>query len=319
MMTRRAKGFTLIELLVVIAIIAVLIALLLPAVQSARAAARRIQCVNNLKQYGIAFQNFHDVKGMLPPGAQNSPAQGWTFMVLPYLEQTTMSNALNLTSTFYDVSNTTVTQSQVSVFNCPSDPGVGTIYYSKLQPAGRQKGNYAVNWGNSHYDQGSPNPFNGPVGSIIPVKGPFTVYNTSKPNPIGLRDIIDGTSNTMMVGELIIGLNNGTGTSSSDVRGDIWSDSRCANDFMAYQPPNSKIPDSLNATADCQTVSGNPPCVYSGSAGVDYNAARSYHGGGVNVVNCDGSVKFMKDSINVYTWRALSTKDNGEIIDGSSY
>ena len=76
MITRRSKGFTLIELLVVIAIIAVLIALLLPAVQAARAAARRIQCVNNLKQYGIAFQNFHDVRGMLPPGAQNSPARG---------------------------------------------------------------------------------------------------------------------------------------------------------------------------------------------------------------------------------------------------
>ena len=191
-----------------------------------------------------------------------------------------MSNALNLTATFYAVQNTTVTMAELGVFNCPSDPGVGTIYYSSLQPAGRSKGNYAVNWGNCHYDQGSPNPFNGPLGSVVPIKGPFTVYNTSKPNPIGLRDITDGTSNTMLVGELKIGLNTGTGTSQSDVRGDIWSDSRCANDFTAYLPPDSPLPDSLNATNDCQIVTGNAPCVYSGSAGVDYGAGAELPRGG---------------------------------------
>src|SRR5260370_6998819 len=96
MASRTSRGFTLIELLVVIAIIAVLIALLLPAVQSARAAARRIQCVNNLKQMGIGMHNFHESRGTLPPGAQSSPPQAWAVFILPFLDQTAMSTALNM-------------------------------------------------------------------------------------------------------------------------------------------------------------------------------------------------------------------------------
>src|SRR6202022_2574580 len=95
-------GFTLIELLVVIAIIAVLIALLLPAVQAAREAARRTQCVNNLKQLGLAMQNHHDVQGTFPWGGKNSPAQTWTFLLMPYIEQSTMYNALNQTKPAID-------------------------------------------------------------------------------------------------------------------------------------------------------------------------------------------------------------------------
>ena len=99
-MPRRRAGFTLIELLVVIAIIAVLIALLLPAVQSARGAARRIQCVNNLKQIGLSMANFHDVQGNYPWGAKNSPAQSWAFQILPYIEQSTVLQAFHFNSTF---------------------------------------------------------------------------------------------------------------------------------------------------------------------------------------------------------------------------
>jgi prepilin-type N-terminal cleavage/methylation domain-containing protein/prepilin-type processing-associated H-X9-DG protein len=314
---RHTRGFTLIELLVVIAIIAVLIALLLPAVQSAREAARRMQCINNLKQFGIAMQNFHDVRGMLPPGAQNSPAQGWLFTVLPYIEQVAMNNALNLNATYYDARNTTVTQASIAIFVCPSDPGAGTVQYTSNQPI-RMKGSYAVNWGNAHYDQGTPTPFSGPLGTVPPIRGPFTVYNTSKPNPIGLRDITDGTSNTMMMSELRIGLNGPN--NKSDIRGDIWSgNSRDANMYMAYTPPNSPIPDNLDSASLCQQVPGNPPCVGGSGSSPDFNAARSYHSGGVNVLFSDGSVKFIKDSVNIYSWRAVSTKDGGEVIDASSY
>src|SRR4051812_12675810 len=111
MRSRLARGFTLIELLVVIAIIAVLIALLLPAVQAAREAARRMQCTNNLKQFGIAMQNHHDVQGTLPWGGKSSPAQTWAFLILPYLEQVVMSNALNMSLASTDFSNSTVVQS----------------------------------------------------------------------------------------------------------------------------------------------------------------------------------------------------------------
>src|SRR3954454_15244551 len=167
---RRPHGFTLIELLVVIAIIAVLIALLLPAVQAAREAARRSQCINNLKQLGLGMHNHHDTIGTFPFGTFNSPAQAWSFQVLPFLEQGAMSNALNLNATFFDGVNSTVTQTTIAVFLCPSDPGGGTSITVSGQPS-RKKGNYVVNWGNSHYDQGNPNPFAGPAGSVAPIRG----------------------------------------------------------------------------------------------------------------------------------------------------
>jgi prepilin-type N-terminal cleavage/methylation domain-containing protein/prepilin-type processing-associated H-X9-DG protein len=326
MRKHRERGFTLIELLVVIAIIAVLIALLLPAVQAARAAARRIQCVNNLKQMGIAMNNFHDAQGSLPPGASTANGgQGWSFFILGYLEQTVMANALNLSAPFYDARNTTVTQATIGVFNCPADPGIGTIYYTPGNKyPNRVKGSYAVNWGNSHFDQGNPNPFNGPNGTVVPIRGPFRVNHnafTGKPGsqtPYAFKDIIDGTSNTMMMSELIITQNLGT---ASDVRADIWSDQRGAFMFTAYTPPNSKIPDDLDGVSDCQNVSNSKyaPCVGGNGSQPDFNAARSFHAGGVNVLACDGSVKFIKDSINLVTWRALSTKDGSEVIDASSY
>jgi prepilin-type N-terminal cleavage/methylation domain-containing protein/prepilin-type processing-associated H-X9-DG protein len=315
MTRRRAKGFTLIELLVVIAIIAVLIALLLPAVQSARAAARRIQCVNNLKQFGLAMTNFHDANGTLPPGALNTNYGNWATKILPFLEQSAMANALNQTATYYDIRNTTVTQATISAFICPSDPGSDTVYHSKYPD--RRKGNYMVNWGNSHYDQGNPNPFTGALGTVVPTRGPFRVNNTTTAiTPFGMRDITDGTSNTMLMSEIIVGLNKGT---ASDIRGDIWSTSRCGFFFTAYLPPNSKLPDDLDGTSDCQTLSGNPPCVGGNGSSPDYNAARSWHGGGVNVAFGDGSVKFVKDSVNIYTWRSLSTKDGEEIISADAY
>jgi prepilin-type N-terminal cleavage/methylation domain-containing protein/prepilin-type processing-associated H-X9-DG protein len=318
MTMRRSRGFTLIELLVVIAIIAVLIALLLPAVQAARAAARRIQCVNNLKQFGIAMQNCHDVRGTFPPGAQSSPAQSWTFFILGYLEQTSMSNALNLTKVFYDITNSTVVASQLAVFNCPSDPNVGTIMYSKYP--NRAKGNYMVNWGNADYEQDATDLGIAALGTfrpVTPLRGPFRVNNTSNAvTPYAIRDITDGTSNTMLMSEVLIGPNTGT---SSDARGDLWSDSKCAYMYCAATPPNTLLPDQLDGTGGCPNPAVSPHCVASTGSQLELNAARSYHGGGVNVVFCDGSVKFVKDSVGLATWRAVSTMAGGEVVSADTF
>ena len=144
------RGFTLIELLVVIAIIAVLIALLLPAVQAARAAARRSQCLNNMKQQALAFQNFHDVNQGFPPARTTIPAaHGWGVNILSFLEQGVLANAYNLGANFYDFANSTVTRAAVSTFICPEVPGgvrqinlaLGTTSYGTQGIAG----DYLVN------------------------------------------------------------------------------------------------------------------------------------------------------------------------------
>jgi prepilin-type N-terminal cleavage/methylation domain-containing protein/prepilin-type processing-associated H-X9-DG protein len=315
MASRHVRGFTLIELLVVIAIIAVLIALLLPAVQAAREAARRIQCTNNLKQFGLAMHNHHESRDTFPFGAYNSPQQGWAIATLPFLEQAAMANALNINAPFYDARNSTVTQATLAVFHCPSDPGAGTVQHTSNQPD-RLKGNYAVNWGNAHYDQGNPNPLSGPSGPVTPARGPFRV-NTATIPPYAMRDVVDGASNTMMMSELIIGQGSGSNT---DIRGDIWSVSRCAFMYTAYTPPNSKIPDQMDGKNDCQyPFATNPPCLGGNGSQPDYNAARSFHPGGVDVLFCDGRVKFIKDTVVLTTWRALSTKDGGEVISADSY
>jgi len=314
MVSRPTRAFTLIELLVVIAIIAVLIALLLPAVQSAREAARRSQCINNLKQLALGMHNHHDAQGTFPFGAFNSPAQAWTFPILPYLEQTAMSNALNMNATFYDARNSTVTSATISAFLCPSEPGSGTSITVSGQPT-RKKGNYAVNWGNSHHDQGNPNPFTGPAGTVVPIRGAFRV-NTKTVPPMSLRDFTDGSSGTLFMSELIAAQPNGT---SIDLRGDIWSTSRCAFHFMAYTQPNSKTPDQMDGKECVYPFGNNPPCLNGNGSQPDFIAARSQHSGGVNAAMADGSVRFVKNSVNQGVWQGLSTMQGNEVISSDQY
>jgi prepilin-type N-terminal cleavage/methylation domain-containing protein/prepilin-type processing-associated H-X9-DG protein len=332
-MTGARKAFTLIELLVVISIIAVLIALLLPAVQAAREAARRAQCTNNLKQLGLAMHNYLSANNSFPIGRMgryysypldsngyNNSRRSWAFMILPYIEQASLSNAINFNLSFYVPQNTTAIRTTVGTFDCPSDPGSANVEDPGAVTQ-RVKGNYAVNWGNLHYDQDQsptatnstqPNPYNGPAGSVQYLAAPFT------PNQArGVQSFTDGTSNTVLMSEVINPFNTGSVT---DHRGDVYNDDRNCAMFMAYTQPNSPVPDQLPAPSGlnyCAYPNGsNPPCNGSSPA---FNAARSFHSGGVNAMLADGSVRFIKTSINILVWRSMATISAGEVISSDAY
>ncbi len=327
-------GFTLIELLVVIAIIGVLIALLLPAVQAAREAARRTQCVNNFKQLGLALHNYHDAVGSFPIGRMGvgysyAPQRGqrrtWAFSALPYFEQTNLFNAINFNWQFYERPNTTVIRTPLAMLQCPSDmPSI----QEPDTPYPRGKGNVAANWGNTHFYQNEnrgaswPNPWNiGPLGTQGTVMGnnyfmgaPFKGNKSTK-----IAEFTDGTSNTILCAEVIMGANAAGG--AYDHRGDIFNDDYNCTMFFTYTPPNSKIPDQMGGNAQgypwCSygKLPNVPPC----TGGTPFNAARSRHPGGVNTLFGDGSVKFVKNSVNVYTWRSLGSPNGGEVISADAY
>ena len=327
-MRHRHRGFTLIELLVVIAIIAVLIALLLPAVQAARAAAQRIQCTNNLKQLGLAMHNYHDAintftiglmgfrsptavanGNLYPSGTTAGNARRtWAWLILPYLEQNTLANAINYSRPFNDHSQDTAVRIIPATYLCPSDPNMGFVDVGSYPV---RKVNYMANWGNTHYFQdSSTNPFAGPFipgESVFFLGAPFGIDKS-----YGIQTITDGTSNTLLMSEVKVGLPNGN---SQDHRGDVFNDDYNGCMFNGYTPPNTTFHDY--ASGGCQyPYSTNPPCV---SKTPTFNAARSYHAGGVNGLLSDGSVKFFKDSISVYVWRALSTSRGAEVTSSDSY
>jgi prepilin-type N-terminal cleavage/methylation domain-containing protein len=322
--SRRREGFTLIELLVVIAIIGVLIALLLPAVQAARAAARRIQCTNNLKQLGLAMHNYHQAIGTFPigrtgirrpagdpgyPGDVNGAnhRRTWAWMVLPYIEQGNLYQAVNFSLPFNHSSQTTALRVLAASYVCPSDPNMVLLDTGGFPS---YKANYMANWGNMHFDQAAANnPYNGPV---PPKPVPFLGAPFGLDYSYGVQDISDGTSNTLLMSEVIISRFNGT---AQDHRGDVFNDDWNCTMFMAYTTPNSKLPDQVTTYCVYPFLS-NPPCNKSSPA---YNAARSYHAGGVNALVSDGSVKFFKETINGSTWRALASTSGGEVISSDGY
>jgi prepilin-type N-terminal cleavage/methylation domain-containing protein/prepilin-type processing-associated H-X9-DG protein len=306
------RGFTLIELLVVIAIIAVLIALLLPAVQAAREAARRAQCINNEKQIGLALHNYLSSVGTFPIGtiidAPNWPCQPslrtpWVMHILPYLEQTTIANAFN-----YQVgiagpgwagsnANMSIVGTRLNVLNCPSDQP--QVFLASWRP----KYNYGANWGNTNLGQLNIGTA-GATGYVPYFKAPFGV-NTSQP----ISAFTDGTSNSIMNSELLQ-------TQTNDERGEWWNDVDC--NFMTYTSPNSTSPDGLDGWCVSRPAQ-NEPCFVQGNIYNLWMASRSRHPGGVNSLFADGSVRFIKSSLNFYVWQALGSIQQGEVISSDSY
>jgi len=338
-MRRHHRGFTLIELLVVIAIIAVLIALLLPAVQAAREAARRAQCVNNLKQIGLAMHNYHDVNGSLPPGVKSCCWGTWILFLLPQIEQQPLFNAWNFGGDYlyyqgvYDaplryagVANATVSATRINAYMCPSDgnntslstigPTIGGVKYSTTSQ------NYVVNFGNLHTAQPASFlnvPFGGAPFSDIDAGLTGVSLGTSGQRVFNFSTIGDGLTNTMLASECIVGTGTGgTYKASYELRGFSWWGSAAS--YVGWLAPNSTLPDVLEASSYCVTPSpSNPPCIEPTTALPKMNAARSRHPGGVNVTMADGSVKFMKNSISINIWRALSSSRGSEIISSDAY
>jgi prepilin-type N-terminal cleavage/methylation domain-containing protein/prepilin-type processing-associated H-X9-DG protein len=357
MRSRARRGFTLIELLVVIAIIGVLIALLLPAVQAAREAARRAQCVNNLKQIGIALHNYNGAVGSLPWGDGPWWIE-WSAqtLLLPYLEQGPIYNAINFGNALpfggasYVINhpvNTTAAYAKLSVLLCPSDSDRLT------DPNGHN--NYMANSGsapNSTYG-GNANSMNGWSG---PVAGPF-IYSDQGTvvgfggTYINFASITDGLSNTAAFSERVkaIGSNFGNNTApfdNSQPTGSIATPAAVANNLestpQAYYQVCKATPPTPDANGQnrgnfaddnisgAMWMSGQPaltryvhvmpPNTWTCRSGLQMShVASSRHPGVVNVMMLDGSVKAIKSTININTWWALGSRAGGETISSDSY
>ena len=320
-----SRGFTLIELLVVIAIIAVLIALLLPAVQAAREAARRAQCTTHLKQIGLAMHQYHDVHAVLPPGKKGCCWGTWLVYVLPHLEQQSLFNAWNscginapgvpdgydLELRYFGVANRTVTSTRLEVYVCPSDQTNapitaamnGIIYACTSQ-------NYAANFGNSIVIQTDFQDIRFGGAPFVDIGSPEGDYNRPGRPTVGFSSILDGLSDTLLASEVVVG-------QGQDLRGFSWWGDAAT--FETFLTPNSSFPDVIFSPYYCINQSPNPPCVTATTALPENFAARSRHTGGINAAMADGSIHFVKNSIDLRTWRALSTTAGSEVVGADPY
>ncbi len=332
-MNARRSAFTLIELLVVIAIIAVLIALLLPAVQSAREAARRMQCVNNLKQIGLALQNYHDVNGSFPIDrciftTSTTVPTPYSFSglaaILPYFEQSPIYASINFSlPNANQAGNTTALLTTVATFLCPSES------QTVLSGAGGAT-NYSLSEGSDIvYEYGATDP-NGAQANEPPPNGPFF------PNQVyRIAQFTDGTSNSILTAERLLGdFSNSIATDVRDVFNSPASPITLTDAYTVCQMLN------INDLSTQSTSSSGTPWIWGdGMSGVFLKivsppnkrscffrtvgrltlTAASNHPGGVNVSFGDGSVHFVKNSISLPTWWALGSINGGEVISSDSY
>jgi prepilin-type N-terminal cleavage/methylation domain-containing protein/prepilin-type processing-associated H-X9-DG protein len=301
----KPRGFTLVELLVVIAIIGILVALLLPAIQAAREAARRTQCVNQLKQWGLSMQMYHDTKKQLPYGCLFTPRQSWVMHIWPFIEETALADANDLKIDFY-VPPVTIPGTlnglggkYVPLYYCPSDQGsdqvVGTYQ--------RRRGNYVVNWGEATFGGAIRENTLGGIAPFSHIDG-----RTSNPRKVSFNDISDGTAKTLMMSEYL----KAHSPEDNDWRGDIQNNEGVFR-FHTIDTPNSSVADVI-ANGWFQFIPDPLMPAVAGAFGSQKNAARSRHPGGVNALLCDGSVDFYTSEIALNAWKALGTMDGEETV-----
>lgn len=327
------RAFTLIELLVVIAIIAVLISLLLPAVQSAREAARRSQCLNNMKQIGLAIHNYHDVNNTLPLARTLQVGTYRPFSqfarILGFMEQKNVFDTINFNLGSYDIQNITASAISISSFLCPSD-AVNAIPQGLIL-AGYGSGgvSYRGNEGTSvAMWYGAEDTANVNNNIVIPPNGVFFSSQA-----IGLGAITDGTSNTAAFSEHVMGdFNNSVTTDLSDTYrpGTYPANSDEAVAFCRAANINDLSQQGYSNIGAPWTYGYHSTTSYWHSSGPNTRScmfppsristtANSRHPGGVNVTMADGSVRFIKNSVNITAWRAIGTRNGGETVSADAY
>lgn len=301
---RRAAGFTLIELLVVIAIIAVLVGMLLAAIQKTREAASRAKCQSNLRQVAIGLHTYHDSMNRFPHGvygpidnSSHTPMNRrcWYHDLMPFVEAENMyaSFDAHMAGGGSALTWNGIDNSVVPAFMCPSDP-LGPKTHTFWGDGGNKtqgfSGNYVVCAGNDYFNPG---------GSSTNLNGIFYTKSTTS-----LTDISDGTAHTALVGEIILSQD----VTDHDIRGRYYNPTHSGVSFSTRLPPNTNVPDVFNW---CSTKPAKKaPCI-SGGTNI-FVLARSYHSLGANVAMADGSVRFVPETINADIWRALGSRNGGE-------
>jgi prepilin-type N-terminal cleavage/methylation domain-containing protein/prepilin-type processing-associated H-X9-DG protein len=350
--TGERKGFTLIELLVVIAIIAVLIALLLPAVQSAREAARRAQCVNNLKQLALAAHNYESANQTFPMG--DHMGRNWQDLSLirqdfghfvaltQYYEQGNIFNALNTSIMIYMYPNSTVSGFGLSILWCPSDGVIAGLRYPGMptdgwdcSPIPMTFSSYAGNLGPLIYQWNDPSL--GTMKGVFAHTGNAIVGGSANFPPVKLASITDGTSNTFIYGE-----HAHSKLSALNVNGDMFGINWWTSGDYGDTTFSSIFPPNYFANEDQSNAPNAQPQIVPRQGNFD-DTATSQHPGGCNFAFCDGSVRFIKNSINSWNPRAitasgpssawvynlngqiqgvyqsLSTRNGGEVVSSDQY